>query len=213
MTTPVDHQRAPLAIVGVSALFPGSHDAEGFWRDIRAGRDLLSDVPASHWLIEDYYDPDPKTPDKTYARRGGFHEPVSFDPLAWGVPPAILRATDTTQLLALMVAEHHGNVHRAAELRDATVLSLLERTDALRRPERFEQFLLACEADSRGRKGLESRPYPQADFFRAALAAVKPVVPTPEDIQTLKGPQIAASLHQRRLAAIGALRASITPAS
>jgi acyl transferase domain-containing protein len=108
MTTSVDHQRAPLgplAIVGVSAMFPGSHDAEGFWRDIHVGRDLLGDVPASHWLIEDYYDPDPKAPDKTYARRGGFLTPVEFDPLAWGVPPAILRATDTTQLLALMVAE------------------------------------------------------------------------------------------------------------
>jgi acyl transferase domain-containing protein/NADP-dependent 3-hydroxy acid dehydrogenase YdfG len=105
MTTSVDHQRAPLAIVGVSAMFPGSHDAEGFWRDIHAGRDLLGDVPATHWLVEDYYDPDPKAPDKTYARRGGFLEPVDFDPLAWGVPPSILRATDTTQLLALMVAE------------------------------------------------------------------------------------------------------------
>ncbi len=105
MTNSVDPQRAPLAIVGVSAMFPGSHDAEGFWRDIRAGSDLLGEVPASHWLIEDYYDPDPKAPDKTYARRGGFLTPVDFDPLAWGVPPAILRATDTTQLLALMVAE------------------------------------------------------------------------------------------------------------
>jgi acyl transferase domain-containing protein/NADP-dependent 3-hydroxy acid dehydrogenase YdfG len=105
MTTSVDHQRPPLAIVGVSAMFPGSHDAEGFWRDIHAGRDLLSDVPATHWLVEDYYDPDPKAPDKTYGRRGGFLTPVEFDPLAWGVPPSILRATDTTQLLALMVAE------------------------------------------------------------------------------------------------------------
>jgi acyl transferase domain-containing protein len=54
----------PIAIVGVSALFPGSQDSGGFWRDILAGTDLLSDVPPTHWLIDDYYDPDPATPDK-----------------------------------------------------------------------------------------------------------------------------------------------------
>lgn len=96
-----DHQgRPPIAVVGVSALFPGSQDAPGFWSDICRGADLLGDVPASHWLIEDYYDPDPRAPDKTYAKRGGFLEYVDFDPIAWGVPPKILRATDTTQLHA-----------------------------------------------------------------------------------------------------------------
>ncbi len=98
-------QRSPIAIVGVSALFPGSSDATGFWRDILAGRDLLSDVPESHWRIADYYDPDPKAPDKTYARRGGFLDPVDFDALAWGLPPSTLPATDTSQLLALIVAQ------------------------------------------------------------------------------------------------------------
>ena len=98
-------QRPPIAIVGVSALFPGSSDANGFWRDILAGRDLIGDVPPTHWLIEDYYDPDPKAPDKTYAKRGGFLSPVSFDPLEFGVPPSIVPATDTSQLLALIVAQ------------------------------------------------------------------------------------------------------------
>ena len=60
-------QRPPIAVVGVSALFPGSQDATGFWTDIRSGADLLTDVPATHWLPEDYYDPDPSAPDKTYA--------------------------------------------------------------------------------------------------------------------------------------------------
>ena len=63
---------APIAVVGVSALFPGSTEAGGFWRDILAGRDLITDVPETHWLVEDYYDPDPSAPDKTYAKRGGF---------------------------------------------------------------------------------------------------------------------------------------------
>ena len=97
--------RPPIAVVGVSALFPGSTSSAGFWRDILAGDDLLSDVPASHWLPEDYYDADPRAPDKTYARRGGFLPKIDFDALHWGVPPNIIEATDTSQLLALIVAE------------------------------------------------------------------------------------------------------------
>ncbi|MBK8286242.1 MAG: acyltransferase domain-containing protein [Ahniella sp.] len=97
--------REPIAIVGVSALFPGSKDATGFWRDILAGRDLLTDVPASHWLIDDYFDADPQAPDKTYARRGGFLPPVDFDALGFGIPPSTMPATDTSQLLALIVAQ------------------------------------------------------------------------------------------------------------
>ncbi|WP_437571742.1 SDR family NAD(P)-dependent oxidoreductase [Sorangium sp. So ce542] len=94
-----------IAVVGVSAIFPGSLDAHGFWRDILAGTDLITDVPSTHWLVEDYYDPDPSAPDKTYAKRGAFLKDVPFDPLEWGVPPSIVPATDTTQLLALIVAK------------------------------------------------------------------------------------------------------------
>lgn len=97
-------QRQPIAIVGVSAIFPGSHDANGFWRDILAGKDLLTDVPATHWRIDDYYDADPTAPDKTYARRGGFLAPMDFDALGWGIPPSTMPATDTSQLLALIAA-------------------------------------------------------------------------------------------------------------
>ena len=104
--------RPPIAVVGVAALFPGSTDGAGFWRDILAGRDLISEVPSTHWLAEDYYDPDPSAPDKTFCKRGGFLDGVAFDALAWGIPPSILPATDTSQLLALVVAE--------AVLRDAT---------------------------------------------------------------------------------------------
>jgi acyl transferase domain-containing protein len=90
--------------VVISALFPGSTDAAGFWRDILAGRDLITDVPPSHWLVGDYYDPDPRANDKTYARRGAFLSPVEFDPLEHGIPPSSVPATDTSQLLALIVA-------------------------------------------------------------------------------------------------------------
>ena len=98
-------RRGPIAVVGVSALFPGSADAGGFWRDILAGRDLITDIPESHWLIEDYYDPDPKAPDKTYAKRGSFLSPTDFDAMAYGIPPTIAPATDSAQLLALIVAK------------------------------------------------------------------------------------------------------------
>ena len=97
--------RHPIAIVGVGALFPGSVDAAAFWRNIVEGKDLVTEVPSTHWLIEDYYDPDPKAPDMTYARRGAFLPDVDFDALGWGIPPSIMPSTDTSQLLALMVAK------------------------------------------------------------------------------------------------------------
>jgi tRNA nucleotidyltransferase (CCA-adding enzyme) len=66
--------------------------------------------------------------------------------------------------LAVAVAREHGHVHRALELRPGTLVELLERVDAFRRPGRFEEFLLACECDFRGRPGYEAKPYPEPDF-------------------------------------------------
>lgn len=97
--------RHPIAIVGIGAMFPGSGTTHGFWRDILAGRDCIGDVPATHWLVEDYYDPDPTARDKTYCRRGAFLPPATLDPLEFGIPPQALAATDTAQLLALIVAK------------------------------------------------------------------------------------------------------------
>jgi tRNA nucleotidyltransferase (CCA-adding enzyme) len=77
--------------------------------------------------------------------------------------------------LAVIVAREHGIVHRAQELRPATVLDLIERCDALRRPERFQAMLLACEADFRGRAGFEGRLYPQPTRLLAALDAARGV--------------------------------------
>ena len=74
-----------------------------------------------------------------------------------------------------MVAQWHTHCHRALELKPATILKVLQSNDAFRRPDRFEQFLLCCEADARGRTGFEDREYPQADFFRAALKAAQAV--------------------------------------
>ena len=77
--------------------------------------------------------------------------------------------------LALIVAEYHTHSHRAFELRDDTVVRVFEKTDAFRRPQRFEQFLLACEADARGRTGFENRDYSQATHLRIAFAAASTV--------------------------------------
>jgi acyl transferase domain-containing protein/NADP-dependent 3-hydroxy acid dehydrogenase YdfG len=95
---------SPIAVVGVSAIFPGSTDAHGFWRDILAGKDLITDVPESRWRIADHYDPDPKADDKTYCKRGSFLGEIDFDPIEFGVQPAAISATDTCQLLALIAA-------------------------------------------------------------------------------------------------------------
>ena len=95
---------SPIAVTGVSAIFPGSTDAHGFWRDILAGRDLITEVPASRWLLADHYDPDPKADDKTYCKRGSFLGEIDFDPIEFGVQPAAMNATDTCQMLALIAA-------------------------------------------------------------------------------------------------------------
>ena len=101
----MSNNRPSIAIVGVSALFPGSTDAGGFWTDILAGVDLVEEIPKSHWLKDDYMHPELNTQDMTYATRGAFIESVPFDALSWGVPPKIVPATDSAQLLALIMAQ------------------------------------------------------------------------------------------------------------
>jgi tRNA nucleotidyltransferase (CCA-adding enzyme) len=122
-----------------------------------------------------------------------------------------LRLPNEYRDLSVIVARYHGNVHRAFELRPKTILGILEKTDAFRRPERFAQALLACEADSRGRLGLEEIPYPQREYLQAARDAAAAIKPTPQDIAEHAGPQIAERLHARRLEALAALAARIQP--
>ncbi len=94
----------PVAIIGMGCLFPGSPNKEAYWRTITAKRNMITAVPESHFLIEQYYDPDPKAPDRTYCKQGGFLDPVEFDPIAFNIPPANLDSIDTSQLLSLVVA-------------------------------------------------------------------------------------------------------------
>lgn len=110
--------------------------------------------------------------------------------------------------LGMLAAEFHTHCHRAYELRADTILRVLESADAFRRTERFEQFLLTCEADARGRKGLELRDYPQADLFRGALAAALDVDSAGIAASNEQG-KIPAAIRKARLAAINAFRATL----
>ena len=87
------------------------------------------------------------------------------------------RLPNDYRALAVHVARYHLHYHKAMELRPNSILKLLQNIDALRKPQRFEQFLLACEADARGRLGLENRDCPQSDWLRQALSAVNSVDP------------------------------------
>ena len=84
-----------------------------------------------------------------------------------------LKAPSAYRDIAVHTARYHTHCHRARELKPSTLLKTLMSLDALRKPERFEHFLLACEADARGRTGFEDSPYPQADFMRGAAKALK----------------------------------------
>jgi acyl transferase domain-containing protein/acyl carrier protein len=96
--------RDPIAIVGLSALYPKSRDLREFWGNVIAAADCIEDVPATHWDPAEHYDPDPTAPDKTYSKRGGFIPPVPFNPLEFGLPPNTMEVTDVLQLLSLVVA-------------------------------------------------------------------------------------------------------------
>jgi tRNA nucleotidyltransferase (CCA-adding enzyme) len=117
-----------------------------------------------------------------------------------------LRAPSECRELAVLTSLQHTLVHRALQLRPETLMKLFTETDAFRRPERFGELLLACECDARGREGLASRPYPQADYLREARAAAATAALDPKERQGLTGLQIGAALQQRRLAVVTQIR-------
>ena len=109
--------------------------------------------------------------------------------------------------LGQLVSREHQRIHRAAELRDTTVLEVLEAADAFRRPERFDKLLLACEADARGRGPvLRAQSYPQAQSFRDCFRAAAAVKLDVDVMQQLAGPAIAQALRVARVAAIREVR-------
>jgi tRNA nucleotidyltransferase (CCA-adding enzyme) len=121
-----------------------------------------------------------------------------------------LRAPNDCRDLALLAARDHGNIHRAAELRASTMVELLERCDAIRKPARFAELLLSCEADHRGRVGRANQLYPQALLWQRALVAARGVnagalaAQTPAEPKATLATRIRERVHAARVAAVAA---------
>ena len=143
------------------------------------------------------------TPTEVLPRHHG-HEGRSVE-LLQGVSER-LRVPSDCRELAEVVAREHGNVHRSEELSPAATVRLLERCDAFRKPKRFDEVLLACECDARGRLGLEGRPYPQRERLLQALATVQRVstaeVAREAQQRGFTGEKIAQAIHQARVRAL-----------
>ncbi|MGQ9426257.1 multifunctional CCA addition/repair protein [Gilvimarinus sp. F26214L] len=108
--------------------------------------------------------------------------------------------------LAVMVSRYHTHCHRVKELKASTLLRTLEALDAFRRPDRFAEFLLCCEADARGRTGFENRDYSQVDYFRKALELCERVTSAQVDPSVYKGKAFGEELQRLRRAALKPLR-------
>lgn len=121
---------------------------------------------------------------------------------------ARLKVPAAHQALAEMACREHLNVHRLLELRDDTVHDLLARCDGFRKPARIGQLAQVCEADKRGRTGLEDEPYPQADELLRLHAAAQAVRGADVAREGLEGPALGEALRRARIEAIRATRAS-----
>ncbi len=95
-----------IAIVGMGCIFPKANGLDEYWQLLFNKQDAIEEIPEkTHFAIKDYFDEDPKQPDHIYCKQGGFIPAVSFDPSKYGIPPNNIDATDTSQLLGLVVAE------------------------------------------------------------------------------------------------------------
>jgi tRNA nucleotidyltransferase (CCA-adding enzyme) len=119
---------------------------------------------------------------------------------------ARLKVPKAFEQLALIVAQYHTHCHRALELRPATIVKLFDATDVWRRPQRFEQFLLACEADARGRGHLAGREYPQRDYLRQCLQLARGVDVKALVAQGYSGEALGQAIAKARIAAVAMLR-------
>jgi tRNA nucleotidyltransferase (CCA-adding enzyme) len=117
-----------------------------------------------------------------------------------------LRVPVDCREIADVVAREHGNIHRSGELAAAPLVRLLERCDALRKPGRMPEILLACECDARGRLGMEENAYPQRPRLLGVLAAAQSVVTreiaAKAAAKGLSGPQVGDLIHQARVEAV-----------
>ncbi len=113
-----------------------------------------------------------------------------------------LRAPKAYSQLAELVMRYHGDCHRILEMQPKTILKKLEALDAFRRPNRFQQFLVACEADFKGRLGYEEKEYPQKDFFLRCFEAAKQVDVKKLVAEGLSNIQLAEAIQKERLSAL-----------
>ena len=113
-----------------------------------------------------------------------------------------LRVPHDSRELAVLAARHHGEIHRAEELKPSTIVRLLEKADAFRRPDRFELLLEACACDFHGRPGFETRPYAPAPRLRQALAAARAVDAGAIAREQAEPEKIAAAVHAARVLAV-----------
>ncbi|MGK7294923.1 MAG: multifunctional CCA addition/repair protein [Candidatus Wenzhouxiangella sp. M2_3B_020] len=141
----------------------------------------------------------PLTPREQLPKHHG-HERRGLEPVA--AVCERLRVPNETRDLALQVCRHHLVCHRAPELKPGTVLKLFKHLDAFRRPERFERFLAACEADKRGRAGRADRPYPPAALLRRALASARATPAAPLKKAGYQGRRLGEALDRERIEAI-----------
>ncbi|HKE47943.1 MAG TPA: multifunctional CCA addition/repair protein [Rhodanobacteraceae bacterium] len=135
------------------------------------------------------------------------HERAGVEPLR--ALAARLRVPAEHLAIAELVCRFHLDMHRAFELRPDTLLGILERMDAFRRPERLEKILLACEADKRGRQGAAESAYPQAAYVRAAHAATVAVDARAFVEQGLAGVAIGEAMRKARTQAIARVKAQL----
>ena len=122
-----------------------------------------------------------------------------------------LRVPGECRDLAILAARHHGNIHRAAELRASTVARLLAAADVYRKPQRFEELLAACESDYRGRSGRENLAYPQADWLRLAAQAARAVDAGAIAAGHSDPARIAEAVESARLAAVKQAWRTVAP--
>jgi acyl transferase domain-containing protein len=102
---PEHRDSIPIAIVGMSGLFPQAEDLRQLWQNILNRVDAIREVPEERWREADYFDSDRLAADKIYSKWGGFLDPIRFDPMKWKIPPASLASIDPMQLLSLEVAD------------------------------------------------------------------------------------------------------------
>ncbi|MCP5326004.1 MAG: multifunctional CCA addition/repair protein [Oceanospirillaceae bacterium] len=139
------------------------------------------------------------TPAENWPAHHG-HEKLSIKPIK--ALCKRLRVPNGHQELALKTAEFHTHAHRAFELRPDTLLDILKKLDALRKPDVFALFLLCCEADACGRTGFEDKPYPQADYLRSALNVINNIRAEEFVAAGLSGQAIGQAMDAARVAAL-----------